>query len=581
MNAEPLAVNVHAFATDYDGTIADANRVAESTARALERVRETGRKLLLVTGRMLPDLRTVCPNVDRMFDAVVAGNGALVYFPERRELRTLGDPPEPALVDALRRRGVRLDLGEAILATDASFAEAALAAIQETGVDRTPIFNKGALMLLPGGVTKGTGLAVALGALELSPHNMVGIGDAENDHAFLAMSECAVAVADAVPALRERADYVTRAPSAAGVEEFIEEHLLHDLVDLIPRLTRHDLPLGEQTDGHPLTVAAHGMRLLIVGPSGSGKSTLTGVLAERVVESGRSLLLLDPEGDYRTLSELERVVVFGGKGERALPTAEEVDQLLRQRAAGLVLDLSAMSRSEKVAYATTVLSTVATVRSTLGLPHWLIVDEAHHVFPAEGSPAAELLRPGAESLALITLTATDLAPRVRPLPNVVVSTEVTSFQDGVRTVLATRNVGAALAIGEGPLDRGAAALAWLSPAPRAVRFRVGRRRVQHRRHLRKYTEGELPPDRSFFFRGPTASLNLRAANLVRFVELAEGVDEATWAFHLERGEYSAWVRDMIKDPELADEIVAVERAALPAAESRAQILAALRQRYAV
>lgn len=581
MNAEPLAVNVHAFATDYDGTIADANRVAESTARALERVRETGRKLLLVTGRMLPDLRTVCPNVDRMFDAVVAENGALVYFPERRELRTLGDPPEPALVDALRRRGVRLDLGEAILATDASFAEAALAAIQETGVDRTPIFNKGALMLLPGGVTKGTGLAVALGALELSPHNMVGIGDAENDHAFLAMSECAVAVADAVPALRERADYVTRAPSAAGVEEFIEEHLLHDLVDLIPRLTRHDLPLGEQTDGHPLTVAAHGMRLLIVGPSGSGKSTLTGVLAERVVESGRSLLLLDPEGDYRTLSELERVVVFGGKGERALPTAEEVDQLLRQRAAGLVLDLSAMSRSEKVAYATTVLSTVATVRSTLGLPHWLIVDEAHHVFPAEGSPAAELLRPGAESLALITLTATDLAPRVRPLPNVVVSTEVTSFQDGVRTVLATRNVGAALAIGEGPLDRGAAALAWLSPAPRAVRFRVGRRRVQHRRHLRKYTEGELPPDRSFFFRGPTASLNLRAANLVRFVELAEGVDEATWAFHLERGEYSAWVRDMIKDPELADEIVAVERAALPAAESRAQILAALRQRYAV
>jgi len=581
VNAEPLAVNVHAFATDYDGTIADANRVAESTARALERVRETGRKLLLVTGRMLPDLRTVCPNVDRMFDAVVAENGALVYFPERRELRTLGDPPEPALVDALRRRGVRLDLGEAILATDASFAEAALAAIQETGVDRTPIFNKGALMLLPGGVTKGTGLAVALGALELSPHNMVGIGDAENDHAFLAMSECAVAVADAVPALRERADYVTRAPSAAGVEEFIEEHLLHDLVDLIPRLTRHDLPLGEQTDGHPLTVAAHGMRLLIVGPSGSGKSTLTGVLAERVVESGRSLLLLDPEGDYRTLSELERVVVFGGKGERALPTAEEVDQLLRQRAAGLVLDLSAMSRSEKVAYATTVLSTVATVRSTLGLPHWLIVDEAHHVFPAEGSPAAELLRPGAESLALITLTATDLAPRVRPLPNVVVSTEVTSFQDGVRTVLATRNVGAALAIGEGPLDRGAAALAWLSPAPRAVRFRVGRRRVQHRRHLRKYTEGELPPDRSFFFRGPTASLNLRAANLVRFVELAEGVDEATWAFHLERGEYSAWVRDMIKDPELADEIVAVERAALPAAESRAQILAALRQRYAV
>ena len=578
---EPLDVNVHAFATDYDGTIADANRVAPTTAQALERVRATGRKLLLVTGRMLPDLRAVCPDVDRMFDAVVAENGALVYFPDRREHRTLGDPPEPALVDALRRRGVRFDLGEAILATDAPFAEAALAAIQETGVDRTPVFNKGALMLLPGGVTKATGLGVALGALELSPHNMVGIGDAENDHAFLAMSECAVAVADAVPALRERADYVTRAPSAAGVVEFIEEHLLHDLVDLIPRLARHDLPLGEQTGGQPLAVGAHGTRLLIVGPSGSGKSTLTGVLAERVVESGRSLLLLDPEGDYRTLSELERVVVFGGKGERALPTAEEIDQLLRQPAAGLVLDLSAMSRSEKVAYATTVLATVATVRSSQGLPHWLVVDEAHHVFPAEGSPAAELLRPGAESLALITLAATDLAARVQPLANVVVSTEVTSFRDAVRTVLAGQDTGTAAGVGDGPLDRGEAALAWTEPAPRAVRFRVGRRRVQHRRHLRKYTEGELPTDRSFFFRGPTASLNLRAANLVRFVELAEGVDEVTWAFHLGRGEYSAWVREMIKDPELADEIAAVERAGLPAAASRAQILAALRQRYAV
>src|SRR5262245_62662836 len=255
---EPLDVNVHAFATDYDGTIADANRVAPSTAQALERVRATGRKLLLVTGRMLPDLRSVCPDVDRMFDAVVAENGALLYFPETREARALGGAPEPALVEELRRRGVPFDLGSSIIATTEAYADPALAAIRDTGVERTLVFNKGALMLLPGGVTKGTGLDVALTTLALSPHNMVGIGDAENDHAFLAMSECAVAVADAIPALRERADYVTRAPSAAGVVEFIEEHLLHDLVDLLPRLTRHALALGEQANGQPVTVAAHG-----------------------------------------------------------------------------------------------------------------------------------------------------------------------------------------------------------------------------------------------------------------------------------------------------------------------------------
>ncbi len=104
----------------------------------------------------------------------------------------------------------------------------------------------------------------------------------------------------------------------------------------------------------------------------------------------------------------------------------------------------------------------------------------------------------------------------------------------------------------------------------------------HRRHIRKYAEGELPPDRSFYFRGPQADLNLRAANLARFCELAEGVDEATWDHHLRRGEYSAWLREMIKDPELAQEADEVERArGLTPAEARRRILEAIRRRYAV
>ena len=575
-------MNIHVFATDYDGTIAEGNRVNDATARALERVRATGRKLLLVTGRMLPDLQSVCPELERMFDAVVAENGALVYFPDGREVRTLGDSPEPALVEGLARRGVPFALGSAIVATDAPFAEAALAAIQEAGVERTLVFNKGALMLLPGGVTKGTGLAVALGALALSPHNMVGVGDAENDHAFLSICECAVAVADAVPALRERADYVTRAMASRGVVEFIEEHLLTDLVDIVPRLARHQLRLGEDANGATVAVPAHGTRLLIVGPSGSGKSTLTGVLAERVLDSGRTLLLLDPEGDYRTLAELENVVVFGGRGEQALPTPNELDQLLRQPRTSLVLDLSAMTRPEKVQYSTTALAVVTAVRSTTGLPHWLLIDEAHHVLPAEGSSAADLVRPGTEGLVLITLDAAALAPPVRSLPNLVASTELAAFHAAVRTVVAARNGRSDPRLIDGsPLAQGEAALAWIEPEPRAVRLRVARRRVHHRRHLRKYAEGELPPERSFFFRGPLGALNLRAVNLARFVELAEGVDEATWAHHLAAAEYSAWVRQMIKDPELAEEIAAVERSGLPAADSRRQVLDRVRARYSV
>jgi hypothetical protein len=217
-----------------------------------------------------------------------------------------------------------------------------------------------------------------------------------------------------------------------------------------------------------------------------------------------------------------------------------------------------------------------------GLPHWLIIDEAHHVLPAEGSPATDLVLPGAHALALITLGADELAPAARPVANVVAATELSAFAAGVRSVLVARGGRDGAATLDGPpLERGEAALAWLDDPPRVARFRVGKRRVQHRRHARKYTEGELPPDRSFFFRGAAGSLNLRAANLARFAELAEGIDEATWAHHLAGGEYSTWVREMIKDPELADELAAIERAGLSPAESRRQALERVRARYAV
>jgi hydroxymethylpyrimidine pyrophosphatase-like HAD family hydrolase len=518
-----------------------------------------------VTGRLLPDLRSVCPDVDVTFDAIIAENGAVVHFPGRRDTRTIGDAPEPALVEALSRLGVRFELGASIVATDEAFSDRALTAIREAGVERSLVFNKGSLMLLPGGVTKGTGLLAALQAMELSPHNVVAMGDAENDHAFLSLAECAVAVADAIPALQERADHVTRGANGPGVIEFVETHLLNDLADLLPHLSRHRLTLGHASDGTAVTIPAHRANVLIVGPSESGKSTLTGLLVERIVRAGRSLCLLDPEGDHQSVAELEGSVVLGGKTERTLATPEEVEQLLRRPTGCLVLNLSALSPAEKIGYAAKVLAVVSAVRAATGLPHWLVVDEAHHIAPAEGSTAAEMLRASTDSLALITMSADLLAADVRR---------------GVRTMLSTD---AASAEAGPPLARGEAVLVSLdgSRAP-AVRFRVAPREVEHRRHIRKYTEGELPPDRSFYFRGPGDRLNLRAVNLVRFCELAEGVDEATWEHHLRAGEYSRWMRQMIKDPELADEVQAIERAPdVSPVDARRQVLGVVRRRYAV
>jgi hypothetical protein len=105
-------------------------------------------------------------------------------------------------------------------------------------------------------------------------------------------------------------------------------------------------------------------------------------------------------------------------------------------------------------------------------------------------------------------------------------------------------------------------------------------RQSHKRHTRKYAEGTLGEERSFYFRGPDSALNLRAHNLVTFQQMAEGVDAGTWEFHRRAGDYSRWFRAEIGDDELADAAAAIEAdGALSADESRARIVAAVRERY--
>jgi hypothetical protein len=133
----------------------------------------------------------------------------------------------------------------------------------------------------------------------------------------------------------------------------------------------------------------------------------------------------------------------------------------------------------------------------------------------------------------------------------------------------------------GPQESGEV-LAWLR-GPRAeppFRLRAEPGHTERRRHSRKYAEGELPPDRSFYFRGPEGKLKLRSSNLVVFLELAAGVDDDTWLHHLRQGDYSRWFREGIKDKGLAAEAEAVERReGLSAAASLEQIRQAVERRY--
>ncbi len=135
------------LATDYDGTLAHHGQVSDSTLRAMERARESGRRIILVTGRELEDLFQVFPQVE-LFDRVVAENGALIYRPGTREEKALAEPPPPEFIDALKKRNVEpFSVGRVIVATWEPHETAVMEAIHELGLELHIVFNKGAVMV--------------------------------------------------------------------------------------------------------------------------------------------------------------------------------------------------------------------------------------------------------------------------------------------------------------------------------------------------------------------------------------------------------------------------------------------------
>jgi len=221
-----------ALATDYDGTLAEGGKVQPKVLAALRRLADTGRKLILVTGRELDELMLTFPAFE-IFDAIVAENGALLYSPRPPCERALAAPPPPRFVEMLRERGVApISYGRIIVATWQPHEQTVLAVIRELGLELEVIFNKGAVMVLPSGVNKASGLAVALAELDIDPDLVVGVGDGENDHSLLAACGLGVAVANAVPALRERAEIVTQGARGDGILEICERLIASDTVEL-------------------------------------------------------------------------------------------------------------------------------------------------------------------------------------------------------------------------------------------------------------------------------------------------------------------------------------------------------------
>lgn len=561
-----------ALATDYDGTLATHGQVDEVTLDALKRLRESGRKLLLVTGRHLDDLAQVFPQMD-WFDAVVAENGALLYFPATREKQLLGDRPPEAFIQALQARNVEpLGVGQVIVSTWEPHETTVLEAIRDLGLELQVIFNKGAVMVLPSGINKAAGFTAALTRMDLSPHNVVAVGDAENDHAFLNVCECAVAVANALPMLKERADWVTQANRGAGVVELIEQLVDSDLGEFAPSLTRHQILLGTK-DNSEVHLQPYGASLLIAGTSGGGKSTLaTGVL-ERLAEQGYQFCIIDPEGDYEGF---EGAVVLGDSHQP--PNVTEVLDLLNKPDQNVVINLLGVKLEERPSFFAGLLPSLLEMRARTGRPHWLVVDEAHHMLPASWNPASITLPQALSNLLLITVHPGQVAVPALSLINTVIAVgqapheTIASFCKRVEPC-PSEPLPDRLESGE--------VLVWFRHTNEPpFRFQIKPPRMERHRHMRNYAEGNLGEDKSFYFRGAAAKLNLRAQNLIMFIQLAEGVDDETWLYHLQQQDYSRWFRDDIKDEKLAEAAAEIETLSdLSAAESRDRIKAAISDRY--
>jgi hydroxymethylpyrimidine pyrophosphatase-like HAD family hydrolase len=535
---------------------------------ALKDFKATGRRLILVTGRELPHLKQAFPEL-KMFDRVVAENGALIYDPATEEERLVGPGPSPQLVARLRQLGVSpLSVGRCIVATWEPHETAVLQVIRELGLELQIIFNKGAVMVLPPGVNKAAGLAEALNDMGLSAHNVVGVGDAENDHAFLGACGCAAAVANALPMVKEAADVNLSGDHGAGVIELMESICRDDAH--LASLKRHGILLG-MAERHEVLLEPYRGNILIAGKSGIGKSTLATALTERMAEKNFAFCVFDPEGDY---DELRDAVSIGSSDTP--PSDDEAIKLLRT-ATNVVINTQCLSLKDRPGFFGGMLPQVSLLRAKTGRPHWLVIDEAHHLLPASRDDVARIFPKDTPAAIFITVHPEAVSPDALKSVDVVVALG----KDANEVISQFCRM-----IGTAPPEMSAPpgddeVFVWMRNSGRPARaVKPARPQQAHKRHTRKYAEGDLGEELSFYFRGPDDALNLRAQNLMLFLQIARGVDDRTWAHHLRKGDYSVWFQTVIKDNELAREAADVEgNEALDLSESRYLIEKAVTRRY--
>jgi hydroxymethylpyrimidine pyrophosphatase-like HAD family hydrolase len=539
---------VQAIALDYDGTLTETDHPTTEALEAVREARSRGQAVVLVTGRILSELRAVFPTVEGEFDAIVAENGAVLA--DADGVRDLATPVDPELGQALTHRDIPVRQGRVLLACDTEHLGAVFEELARLDLDCQVMRNRAAMMVLPGGVTKGTGLQQALGNLGISRHSTLAVGDAENDHAMLEACELGVAVANAVDALKRRADLVLPAADGDGVVALLRGPVVGGRETLRPR--RHRLTLGRDAQGNPVHIPSSQVNLLLTGASCSGKSYLAGLLVEQLVRMSYSVLVVDLEGDHQGL--VDRRGILGIGGEEPLPSAGHLTALLRHRFGSVVLDLSRHDPNEQQAYLFEIAPAVMAQRAVTGLPHWIFFEEAQSL-PLGLGLWGDALRAGERGFCFSTFRPNRLPEVVGQAVDHLVLTEGQGYGSDEALQYVTRASGLTEDRLSSQGERGGATLIDVSGTEPPRHFVVGRRSSGHVRHWHKYIDGELPEPLRFYF---TADDQGKVAgNLREFHRKLGTCQPATIEEHARRHDFSRWIGEVLKDHELTE---IVERA---------------------
>jgi len=561
------------LALDFDGTIAIDDRLDGPAFGAVQEARNAGILVVLVTGRILSDLEAFFPGTPP-FDAIVAENGAALWLPATKAAVPLHQGAEPRFLAELSRIGITHRGGTCVVEAAADTGARILEVIRRLGLPLGISFNRDRLMVLPLAVSKGSGLKQALQWLRASGHNAVAIGDAENDQPLFEACEVGAAVPWASEAVKRSADeIVPKRPDA--VARYLRDLIAQSTISP-ERLRRRFVRFGWRASGEPLDLGIRGRNLLIGGDPKSGKSWLTGLLCEQLILQGYSLCILDPEGDYACLEALPGVIVQ--RADAASLPGLPLERLLAHPDLSLVLDLSDAAPGEKPALVRHLLERINMRRRATGLPHRVVIDEAHYFLGLVNDPA--MLAPELGYL-LVTYRVSDLSAQALAMTDAVLVTRVTDPRQ-VRAFKRLAPQGGEEAVWEEGLRDLAIDEACLLPgSPESgtapIRFRIAPRLTAHVRHRQKYSDVPVFPGREFLFTRAGVPTGDRARTASELLALLPALPAEVFEGHLARGDFHRWFEQVFGDRDLGQVLRRLEGPGVD--DPRLQMTRAIEERY--